>query len=92
MESKNDFNEAKRLIYDIRIDMNKVKVSREHKKVFIDLNKLITDISNNRVRKENTVERWNKSISDLTQLKEKQSTDFQNKMIQVAYLLYNFKE
>ena len=72
--------------------MNKVKVSREHKKVFIDLNKLITDISNNRVRKENTVERRNKSISDLTQLKEKQSTDFQNKMIQVAYLLYNFKE
>ena len=45
LESKNDFNEAKRLIYDIRIDMNKVKVSREHKKVFIDLNKLITDKS-----------------------------------------------
>ena len=31
----------------------------------------------------------NKSISDLTQLRKKQSTNFQNKMIQVAYQLFN---
>ena len=31
----------------------------------------------------------NKSISDLTQLRKKQSTDFQNKMIQVVYQLFN---
>ena len=89
MESKNDFNEAKRLIDDIRIDMNKVNVSKEDKNFFNDLDRLITDISNNRVRKENAVERLNKSISNLTQLREKQSTDFQNKMIQVVYQLFN---
>ena len=33
LESKNDFNEAKKLINDIRIDMNKAKVSKEDKKV-----------------------------------------------------------
>ena len=49
MESKNDFNEAKRLIDDIRIDMNKVNVSKEDKNFFNDLDRLITDISNNRV-------------------------------------------
>ena len=89
MESKNYFNEAKRLIDDIRIDMNKVNVSKEDKNFFNDLDRLITDISNNRVRKENAVERLNKSISNLTQLREKQSTDFQNKMIQVVYQLFN---
>ena len=86
---KNDFNEAKRLIDDIRIDINKVKVSKEDKKVFDDLDRLITDISNNRVKKENAVQRLNKSISDLTQLGKKQSTNLQNKMIQVVYQLFN---
>ena len=33
LESKNDFNEAKRLIDDIRIDMNEVKACKEDKKV-----------------------------------------------------------
>ena len=88
LELKNDFNEAKRLI-DIRIDINKVKVSKEDKKVFDDLDRLITDISNNRVKKENAVQRLNKSISDLTQLGKKQSTNLQNKMIQVVYQLFN---
>ena len=60
LELKNDFNEAKRLIDDIRIDINKVKVSKGDKKVFNDLGRLITDISNNRVRKENAVKRLNK--------------------------------
>ena len=85
LESKNDFNEAKRLIDDIRIDMNKVKASKEDKKVFNDLNKLIIDINNNKVKKEDAVERLNKSISDLDQLKQKQSTAFQNKLIHVVY-------
>ena len=89
MESKNDFNEAKRLIDDIRIDMNKIKASRENKNVFNDLNILIIDINNNKVKKEDAVKRLNKSISDLDQLKQKQSTAFQNKMIQVSYLLFN---
>ena len=65
---KNNFNEAKWLIDDIRIGMNKVKASREDKKVFNDLNRLIIDISNNKFNKEDSVERLNKSISDLDQL------------------------
>ena len=78
MESKNDFNEAKRLIDDIRINLNKVKVSIEDKKVFNGLNKLMTDISNNKVTKEDGVERLKKNMSNLGQLKEKRSIVFQN--------------
>ena len=78
MKSKNDFNEAKRLIDDIRINLNKVKVSNEDKKDFNGLNKLITDISNNKVTKEDGVERLKKNMSDLSQLKEKRSIVFQN--------------
>ena len=78
MESKNYFNEAKRLIDDIRINLNKVKVSIEDKKVFNGLNKLMTDISNNKVTKEDGVERLKKNMSDLGQLKEKRGIVFQN--------------
>ena len=49
--------------------MNNIKVSKEHKKVFNDFNKRIIDINDNKVKKENAVERLNKSISDLDQLK-----------------------
>ena len=49
--------------------MNQVKVSKEDKKVVNDLNKLIIDIDNNKVKKEDAIERLNKSISDLDQLK-----------------------
>ena len=51
------------------------------------LNKLIIYIINNKVKKEDA--RLNKSSSDLDQLKQKQSTAFQNKMIQVVYQLSN---
>ena len=84
LESKNDFNEGKRLIDDFRIDMNKVKASKEDKKVFNDLHRLINDINNNKVKKEDAVERFNKSISDLDQLKQKQIIAFQNKLIHVV--------
>ena len=90
MELKNDLNEAERLTDDIRIDMNKIKASKEDKKVFNNLNKLIIDINNNKVKKEDAVERFIKSIFDiLDQLKQKQSTVFQNIMIQVVYQLFN---
>ena len=65
---KNNFIEAKWFIDDIRIGMNKVKASREDKKVFNDLNRLIIDINNNEFNKEDSVERLNKSTSDLDQL------------------------
>ena len=40
--------------------MNKVKVIKEDKKDFNGLNKLITDISNNKVKQEDAVERLKK--------------------------------
>ena len=80
LKSKNDFNEAKKLINDIRIDMSNVKVQCKDKKVSNDLNRLITDINNNRIKDENAIKRFEKSISDLNQLRQ-QSTVFQNKMI-----------
>ena len=89
LESKNDFNEAKRLIDDIRIDINIVKASKEDKKVFNDLNILIIDINNNQVKKEDPVKNLEKNMSDLTQLRQEKKTVFQNKMIQVVYQLFN---
>ena len=69
--------------------MNKVKVSKKDKEVFNDLNKLIIDINNNKVKKENAAERLHKSISDLDQLIQKQSTILRSKMVQVVYQLFN---
>ena len=69
------------MIDDIGVDMNNFKASKEDKKVFNDLNKLIIDINNNKVKKEDAVERLNKSISDLDQAKQKQSTVLRNKMV-----------
>ena len=89
LKSKNDFNEAKRLIDDIRIDMNKGKVNKEDKKVFNNSNKLIIDKSNNKIEEKDAVERLEKNISDLEQLGKKQNTDFQNKMIHVVYELFD---
>ena len=39
LESRNDFNEAKKLINDIRIDKNNVEVRYKDKKAFNDLNR-----------------------------------------------------
>ena len=77
------------MINDIEVDINKVKASKEDKKVFNNLNKLIIDINNNKVKKEDAVERLNKSISDLDQLKQKQNTVLRNNMTQVLYQLFN---
>ena len=60
--------------------MNKVKASKEGKKVFNDLNKLI-DINNNKVKKKDAIKRLNKSISDLDQLNQKQNTVLRNKIV-----------
>ena len=78
----------KKLINDIRIDMSNVKVGYGDKTVSNDLKRSITDISNNKVKKENAFERFKKSISDLNQLKQKKVV-FQNMMIHVVYQLFN---
>ena len=62
---------SKKIDWYIEVDINKVKVSKEDKKVFNELNKLIIDINNNKIKKEDAVERLNKSISDSDQLKQK---------------------
>ena len=88
MSSKNDFNEAKRLINDIRADTNNVKPSCNNK-IFVNyLDKLINDISNNK-KKESAIKRMTRSISDFEQLRQKESTVFENKMINVLYYLFN---
>ena len=43
LESRNDFNEAKKFISDIRIDISNVKVGFGNKKLFNDLNRLTND-------------------------------------------------
>ena len=53
------------------------------------MSKSIIDINNNKVKKEDAIERLNKSISDLDQLKQKHSTAFKNKIIQDVYQLFN---
>ena len=50
---------------------------------------MIIDINNNKVKNEDAVERLNKSISELNQPKQKQSTALRNKMVQVAYQFFN---
>ena len=88
MSSKNDFNEAKRLINDIRADTNNVKPSSNNKIFFNYLDKLINDISNNK-KKESAIKRMTRSISDFEQLRQKESTVFENKMINVLYYLFD---
>ena len=60
LSSKNDFNEAAKLINDNRSRTNKVKPGSGNKKVFNELNRLINDISNNKVKKESTTKRMKK--------------------------------
>ena len=45
--------------------MNKDKLDKGDKKVLNSLNKLIIDISNNKIEEKGAVERLEKSISDL---------------------------
>ena len=89
LSSGNDFNEAAKLINDFRDDANNVKSGSGDKKVFLDLKKLINDISNNKFKKESAIKRMKKSITELKQLRQKERTVFQNEMIHVLYYLFN---
>ena len=89
MISKNDFNEATKLINYIRTNTNNLKPSSDDKKIFNDLNRFIADISNNKVKKESTIKRMKKKMFNLEQLRQKESTDFQTMMINVLYCLFN---
>ena len=60
LKSRNDFNEARKLINNIRANTNNVKGSSNYKKLFNNLNRLITDISNNKVNEEKVIKRMKK--------------------------------
>ena len=89
MSSRNDFNAARKLINDIRADTNRVKPSSSDEKVFNDLNGLINDIQNKKTKRENVIKKIKNIVLDLDQQRQKESTVFQNKMIGVAYYLFN---
>ena len=88
MHSKNDFKEAIKLTEDIRADTNNVKSSGD-KKVFNDLNELINNIKNKKTARKSIIKKIRNIVSDLDQLRQKESTVFQNKMIDVVYYLFN---
>ena len=89
LHSRNDFKKAIKLIEDIRADTNNVKSSSGNKKVFNNLDKLINDIKNKKTTRKNTIEKIKNIVSDLDQQRQKESTVFQNKMIDVVYYLFN---
>ena len=89
LSSKNNFNEAIKLIEDIRADRNNVKSSSGDKKVFNDLNGLINDIKNKNTTRKSTIKKIKDIFSNLDQQNQKESTVFQNKMIDVVYYLFN---
>ena len=53
------------------------------------MDKLTNDIKNKKTNRKNTVEKLNNIVSDLDQQRQKESTVFQNKMIDVVYYLFN---
>ena len=78
------------MIEDIRANTNNVKsISGNKKKVFNDLDKLINDIKNKKTTKESTIKKIKNIVFDLDQQRQKESTVFQNKMIDVVYYLFN---
>ena len=90
MRSKNDFKEAIKLIENIRVDTNNLKSNSGDKKVFNDFNKLINDIKNKKKNcKKSTIKKIRNIVSDLNQQRQKESTFFQNKIIDVVYYLFN---
>ena len=88
LRSKNDFKGAIKLIEDIRADTNNIKSSGD-KKVFNNLDKLINGIKNIKTTRKNTAEKIKNIVSNLDQERQKESTVFQNKMINVVYYLFN---
>ena len=71
LSSKNDFNEARKLINDIGADTNKVKSSSGDEKVFNDLNGLINDIQNKKTTRKSAIKKIRNIISDLDQQRQK---------------------
>ena len=71
LSSRNDFNEAKKLINDIRADSNKVKPISGDEKIFNELNGLINDIKNKKTTRKSAIKKISGIISDLDQQRQK---------------------
>ena len=71
LNSKNDFNEARKFINDIRADTNKVKSSSGDEKVFDDLSGLINDIKNKKTTRKSTIKKISGIVFDLDQQRQK---------------------
>ena len=89
--SKNYFKKAIKLIEDIRADTTNAKSSGD-KKVFNNLDKLISDIKNKKIYKKKYHWKIKNMVSDLDQQRPKESTVFQNKMIDVVYYFFSSLE
>ena len=76
LSSKNDFNEAIKLIEDFRANTNNVKSSSDDEKVFNDLDQLTKDIKNKKTTRESTFRKTANIVSCLDQQKQKESTVF----------------
>ena len=71
MNSKNDFNEARKLFNNIGADTNKVRSSSGDEKVFNDLNALINDIQDKKTTRKSAIKEKRNIISDLDQQRQK---------------------
>ena len=95
LSSNNNFKKAIKSIEDIMADTNNIKSSSGKQKAFNDLNELINNIKYNKnttkkkKKKKNAIEKIKNIISDLDQHRQRESTVFQNKMIDVVYYLFN---
>ena len=71
LKSKNDFNEARKLINNIGADTNRVRSSSGNEKVFNDLNELINDIQNKKIERKTCIKKIGNIISNLGQQRQK---------------------
>ena len=92
LSTKNNFNKAIKLTEDIRADTNNVRSSSGDKKFFNYLNELINNIKNKKTTRKSTITKIRDIVSDLDQQRQKESTIFQNKMIDVVYYLFRSLE
>ena len=71
LRSKNNFNEARKLINNIRANTNRDRSSSGNEKVFNDLNELINDIQNKKIERKRGIKKIGNIISNLGQQRQK---------------------
>ena len=79
LKSRNDFNEARKLINDITADTNRVRSSSGDEKVFNDLNELINDIQNKKIKRKDAIKKIENIVSNLDQQRQKKVLFFKTR-------------